>query len=85
MMCRLGGWGVKPYMAQSHISACHDVCLCEQMKNEAEARRQQYILEGEGEAQAIRLRAQVLWRQTVQRPISHGLGHFHTWIGSDEI
>jgi regulator of protease activity HflC (stomatin/prohibitin superfamily) len=46
------------------MSACDDVCLCEQMKNEAEARRQQYILEGEGEAQAIRLRAQVLLRQT---------------------
>lgn len=28
-------------------------------KNEAEARKQQYILEGEGEAQAIRLKAQV--------------------------
>lgn len=30
-----------------------------QMKNEAEARRQQYILEGQGEAEAIRLRAEV--------------------------
>jgi regulator of protease activity HflC (stomatin/prohibitin superfamily) len=30
-----------------------------QMKNEAEARKQQYILEAQGEAQAIRLRAEV--------------------------
>ena len=30
-----------------------------QTKNEAEARKQQYILEGEGEAKAIRLKAEV--------------------------
>lgn len=65
-----GGEGVTPCMDRSHMSACHDVCLCEQMKNEAEARRQQYILEGEGEAQAIRLRAQVLLRQTGPAPSS---------------